>query len=86
MHRIYYKNPIDPRLRSRMNVPFNLASLDSSISSHQDKDLLAALESKGFCGLKGHRSLGGLRASLYNSIEYEHVVALCHALKEQQEL
>lgn len=33
MHRIYFKNPIEERLRSRMNVPFNLASLDSSIST-----------------------------------------------------
>lgn len=86
MHRVYYYSQIDERLRSRMNVPLNLASLDTSVSAHQEADLLKALDVEGFCGLKGHRSLGGLRVTLYNSIEYEHVVALCHTLKEQQEI
>jgi len=69
-----------------MNVSFNLASMDTSISDHQEQTLLQSLELEGYCGLKGHRSMGGLRASIYNSIEYEHVVALCHSLKEQQEV
>ena len=86
MHRVYFENKIDPKLRSRMNVSFGLASMDTSISEHQEQNLLQALEYEGFCGLKGHRSMGGLRASMYNSIEYEHVVALCHALRELQEL
>lgn len=69
-----------------MNVPFNLDSLDTTVGAHQEEDVLKSLNSEGFCGLKGHRSLGGFRASLYNSIEYEHVVALCHHLKELQEV
>ena len=69
-----------------MNVSFNLASLDTKPSDHQEAQVLQSLDHDGFCGLKGHRSMGGFRASLYNSIEYEHVVALCHHLGEQQEV
>lgn len=81
-----YKNPVDKRLRSRMNVPFSLNQLGAQASKEMDKEMFQALEREGFCGLQGHRSLGGLRASLYNSIEDEHVVALCHFLKEQQDV
>ena len=80
MKRVYFKNYIEPSLRSRMNVSFNLASLDTHPSDHHESQVLKTLEKDGFSGLKGHRSMGGFRASLYNSIEYEHVVALCHQL------
>ena len=82
MHRVYYLSQIDEQLRSRMNVPINLASLDTALGGTQEAELLQALDQEGFSGLKGHRALGGLRVSLYNSIEYEHVAALCHTLKD----
>ena len=43
---------------------------------------MSLLKDAGFCGLKGHRSLGGFRASIYNSLEYEHVDALCKFLEK----
>ena len=57
-----YANRIEPGARSRMNVSFELAdeALDSSF--------LEAAEEAGFIGLKGHRSLGGMRASMYNAM------------------
>ena len=44
------------------------------------------LSSAGFCGLKGHKSLGGLRASMYNSLEYESVEALVTFLQDYQSI
>ena len=56
-----FVNDVDPRLRSKMNIPFTIK--DPSITD----GLLNDLKRAGFSGLKGHRSLGGLRASCYNS-------------------
>ncbi len=58
----FYSNPIAPRNRSRMNVPFVLA--DASL----DKTFLAEAEQAGLLNLAGHRSVGGMRASLYNAV------------------
>lgn len=58
----YFTNSVDPKYRSRMNVVFNL--LDDSLG---DK-FLAAAEKEGLYALKGHRSVGGFRASIYNAM------------------
>ena len=58
----FYANPIDPRHRSWMNIPFTLA--DSSL----DKQFLQMAAAEGLLTLKGHRDLGGMRASLYNAM------------------
>ncbi len=57
-----YVNRVDPINRSRMNIPFTLA--DESLT----EALLVGANARGFIGLKGHKSIGGLRASLYNAV------------------
>lgn len=66
----FYANPVEPASRSLMNVPFTLA--DSSL----DKTFLAEAEAAGLLNLKGHRSVGGMRASIYNAVSEEAVDAL----------
>jgi phosphoserine aminotransferase len=71
-----YKNPVEKTVRSRMNVPFILA--DEAL----DKPFLAAAEANGLFELKGHRSVGGMRASIYNAMPESGVDALCEFIKE----
>lgn len=66
----FYSNPIARNARSWMNVPFRLA--DEKL----DKAFLAGAEARGLLNLKGHRSVGGMRASIYNAVELEAVEAL----------
>jgi phosphoserine aminotransferase len=66
----YYRNPIDPSARSRMNVPFTLH--DSAL----DAAFLKESEAAGLLALKGHKAIGGMRASLYNAVPLEAVQAL----------
>ena len=66
----FYTAPVDPAYRSWMNVPFTLP--DPSL----DKPFLAGAEAAGLMNLKGHRSVGGMRASLYNAVGQDAVEAL----------
>ncbi len=66
----FYRCPTERESRSRMNVPFTLA--DSSL----DATFLAEAEEAGLVGLKGHRLVGGMRASLYNAMPEAGVEAL----------
>jgi phosphoserine aminotransferase len=66
----YYKNPVDPPYRSWMNVPFTLPDSDL------DKTFLAEAKSAGLVTLAGHRSVGGMRASIYNAMPEQGVQAL----------
>ncbi|WP_028995316.1 3-phosphoserine/phosphohydroxythreonine transaminase [Azonexus hydrophilus] len=66
----FYTNPVDPDCRSRMNVPFVLA--DAAL----DAPFLAAAKEAGVLGLKGHKSVGGMRASIYNAVSLDAVKAL----------
>lgn len=66
----FYANPVDPACRSLMNVPFTLA--DDGL----DKQFLAESEEAGLLNLKGHRSVGGMRASIYNAVSETAVDAL----------
>ncbi|GAA0833100.1 3-phosphoserine/phosphohydroxythreonine transaminase [Marinomonas arenicola] len=66
----FYSNPIDPAYRSRMNVPFVLA--DDSLEAL----FLEESEAAGLRTLAGHRSVGGMRASIYNAMPMEGVQAL----------
>ncbi|MBR9903320.1 MAG: 3-phosphoserine/phosphohydroxythreonine transaminase [Gammaproteobacteria bacterium] len=65
-----YSNPIAKHNRSRMNVPFVLA--DAAL----DKAFLQQANAAGLLNLKGHRSVGGMRASLYNAVPESAVDAL----------
>lgn len=66
----FFSNPVVPEHRSWMNVPFTLA--DASL----DGTFLAEAAAAGLVNLKGHRSVGGMRASLYNAMPEEGVDAL----------
>jgi phosphoserine aminotransferase len=66
----FYANPVEIPSRSLMNVPFTLA--DDSL----DKTFLAEAEATGLLNLKGHRSVGGMRASIYNAVSEAAVDAL----------
>ena len=66
----FYSNPVAINARSWMNVPFRLA--DAKL----DKAFLAGADERGLLNLKGHRSVGGMRASIYNAVTLEAVEAL----------
>ncbi len=66
----YYKCPVVSRDRSRMNVVYKLPS------EELDKKFVEEAAAKNMIGLKGHRSVGGCRASIYNAMSVENVVKL----------
>jgi phosphoserine aminotransferase len=66
----FYANPVEVPSRSLMNVPFTLARPEL------DKQFLKESEAAGLLNLKGHRSVGGMRASLYNAVPEAAVDAL----------
>lgn len=66
----FYTNPVDPDCRSCMNVPFVLA--DKAL----DTDFLNESKAAGLVSLKGHKSVGGMRASIYNAVPLAGVQAL----------
>lgn len=66
----FYNNPVAVADRSWMNIPFTLANSDL------DSDFLQQAEQAGLVNLKGHRSVGGMRASIYNAMPLEGVEAL----------
>jgi phosphoserine aminotransferase len=66
----FYSNPVSKDCRSWMNVPFILA--DSSL----DAKFLEESNAAGLTNLKGHRSVGGMRASIYNAVSEEAVDTL----------
>jgi len=66
----FYTNPVDPDCRSAMNVPFVLAN------AGLDAAFLAESKAAGLVSLKGHKSVGGMRASIYNAVSLEAVQAL----------
>jgi phosphoserine aminotransferase len=72
----FYRNPVARECRSLMNVPFTLASQEL------DKPFLAGAKAAGLVNLEGHRSVGGMRASLYNAMPEEGVTALVQYMKE----
>jgi phosphoserine aminotransferase len=72
----FYRNEIDPSCRSRMNVPFFLA--DES----RNEAFLTQARANGLVQLKGHKSVGGMRASIYNAMPLEGVTALIDFMRE----
>ncbi len=66
----FYQSPVHPPDRSRMNVPFTLTNSDL------DATFLAGAAARGLLNLKGHRSVGGMRASLYNAVSSAAVAEL----------
>ncbi|PKO84006.1 MAG: 3-phosphoserine/phosphohydroxythreonine transaminase [Betaproteobacteria bacterium HGW-Betaproteobacteria-11] len=72
----FYGNCVEPEYRSRMNVPFFLKN------ELLNELFLAETRAAGLVQLKGHKSVGGMRASLYNAMPIEGVVALVDFMKE----
>jgi phosphoserine aminotransferase len=72
----FYKNPVEPASRSWMNIPFTLK--DEAL----DEEFLKGAKSAGLLQLKGHRSVGGMRASIYNAMPEAGVDALITYMKD----
>ncbi len=72
----FYRNPVAPEDRSLMNVPFTLK--DAAL----DEPFLKGAQERGMVQLKGHRSVGGMRASIYNAMPVEGVKALVGYMQE----
>ncbi len=72
----FYNNPVDPKCRSWMNIPFTLANPEL------DSKFLELAKEAGLVNLKGHRSVGGMRASIYNAMPEEGVDALIKFMQE----
>jgi phosphoserine aminotransferase len=72
----FFRSPVAPADRSLMNVPFKLK--DDAL----DDAFLKGAQAKGMIQLKGHRSVGGMRASIYNAMPIEGVKALVQYMKE----
>jgi phosphoserine aminotransferase len=72
----FYHSPVDRACRSKMNVPFTIPS-----SPDAEKAFVAEAGAAGMKELKGHRSVGGMRASIYNAMPLEGVQALADFMK-----
>lgn len=68
----FYTCPVDVECRSRMNLPFRIRGGDEAL----EKEFLQKAEKLGMIQLKGHRSVGGIRASLYNAVTLENTETL----------
>ena len=74
-----YVNKVAANCRSRMNIPFFLR--DES----RNEAFLAGAKERGLLQLKGHKSVGGMRASIYNAMPLEGVQALVDYMREFQQ-
>jgi len=72
----FYRCPVDPRFRSKMNVVFRLPT------EELEQSFVAESKKQGMIGLKGHRSVGGCRASIYNATSVEGVATLVEFMKD----
>jgi phosphoserine aminotransferase len=72
----FYHSPVAKDDRSRMNIPFTLRN------DALDDAFLKDAEAQGLTQLKGHRSVGGMRASIYNAMPIEGVQALVDFMRE----
>lgn len=72
----FYRNPVETAHRSHTNIVFRLPS------EELERAFLGEAERRGLVGLKGHRSVGGIRASLYAALEMESVEALAELMDD----
>ena len=72
----FYHSPVAKEDRSRMNVPFTLRN------DKLDEEFLKQSKARGLCELKGHRAVGGMRASIYNAMPIDGVRALVDFMRE----
>lgn len=76
----FYVCPVEKEYRSRMNLPFRIGSIAGDETL--EKLFLTGAESKGMLQLKGHRSVGGIRASLYNAVSVQDAAVLASFLQD----
>jgi phosphoserine aminotransferase len=76
----FYRCPVEQSSRSKMNVVFRVANGDEVVEKQFAKEAAAA----GLAGIPGHRSVGGMRISLYNAVNLEAVEALTSFMREFQ--
>ncbi len=74
----YYQCPVEKESRSKMNIVFRVAGGDEAV----EKKFAKEAEAAGLVGIKGHRSVGGMRASLYNAVPLQAVEALVSFMRE----
>ncbi len=79
-HPDIYRIVPDKRVRSRMNICFRVSVTEDI--DQGEKDFLRLAEERGLTGLKGHRSVGGIRASNYNSIPLGGALKLAEFIRE----
>jgi phosphoserine aminotransferase len=72
----FYRSPVEKQSRSVMNVVFRLPS------EAQEEAFVTEAKKRGMVGLKGHRSVGGIRVSTYNAVEPAWIDALCSFMQE----
>jgi len=72
----FFNSPVARDNRSLMNVPFTLKD------AARDDEFLQAAKARGMVQLKGHRSVGGMRASIYNAMPIEGVQTLVELMKD----
>jgi phosphoserine aminotransferase len=78
----YFYSPVDKAARSLMNVPFLTRVADPEASEAINKKFVKEAEAVGLVNLAGHRSVGGMRASIYNAISVDGVKKLVDFLKD----
>ncbi|KAM7415843.1 hypothetical protein PAMA_018077 [Pampus argenteus] len=76
----FYVCPVEITCRSRMNIPFRVGKKEGDDAL--EKKFLDGASQRGMISLKGHRSVGGIRASLYNAVTLEDTEALAKYMKE----
>lgn len=76
----FYSCPIEQAFQSRMNVVFRVGGAGGNEAL--EKEFLKGAEQRGMVQLKGHRSVGGIRASLYNAVTLQDTTALAEYMTE----
>lgn len=76
----FYVSPVEEHCRSRMNIPFRIGS--AAGDEDLEKEFLKQADGLKMAQLKGHRSVGGIRASLYNAMSIEETTKLAQFMKD----
>lgn len=81
----FYRSIVEVNVRSRMTVPFRLYNKNGEACEKLEKEFIAQAASQNLKELKGHRSVGGIRAAIFNAISYEEVSLLGEFMKKFKE-
>lgn len=80
----FYISPVDVRCRSRMTIPFRIMGQDGTPNEKLEKLFIAEADKNSLKELKGHRSVNGIRAAIFNALSYEEIQVLVDFMKEFQ--